>query len=473
GLESMRGIPMSVRAACAIAVVIIAMGCGFPRPNRAQTPTPPPGGPCCRAHAGPGCDDVACNDCVCNSDPFCCFAQWDQSCAETQTIIRCSDECGCSTTPGPTPTPGGPCCSARDPEGGRPGCDDDICQTCVCGMDPMCCTNIWDTDCVLTAREECLTSCPCMALPTERPAATPTPGGDCCEAHEGPSCDDSECRACVCATDVDPECCTGVWDSRCVEEAGVDCALHCPCPAPFDCCAAHAPDVSCDDVRCKTCVCAQDQGAACCTPDLGWDADCVSMANVECAAECTCETPGGCCEAHVDTVGCDTMAGEDVDLRLCQDCVCNIDPACCAMGWDQRCAEEAGSSACKVRCAGCQACCEFDAENENQAPGCVNNDCEACVCAPGLDPACCTGVWDSQCVDEANNQCGSRCQCQAVSRCPGDCGDSSEVGINELIICVNISLGSAAADTCSACDVDGDGEVEVNELILPRNPSLT
>src|SRR5262245_34125722 len=210
----MPGTAVSARAVCAIALLIIAIGFVRPSTSVAQTTTPTPGGPCCVAHDGPGCDIPDCQNCVCDADPVCCITEWDVFCAATRTITRCPDECGCSVTPGPRTTPGGDCCSARNPDVGGTGCDDTVCQACVCGADPLCCNNIWDADCVLSAQEECDASCPCAPVPTPTATVVPTPGGDCCEDHAGPSCDDSECRACVCDADLDPECCNGVWDSR-------------------------------------------------------------------------------------------------------------------------------------------------------------------------------------------------------------------------------------------------------------------
>src|SRR5262249_963834 len=113
----------SLRPLCAASFVALALICIRPDASSAQTPTPTAGGPCCEPHNGPGCDDPTCRDCVCNADSLCCVGAWDTTCAETDTIIHCSDECGCSITPQPTPTPGGPCCNVRPTPGG-PGCDD-------------------------------------------------------------------------------------------------------------------------------------------------------------------------------------------------------------------------------------------------------------------------------------------------------------------------------------------------------------
>jgi uncharacterized repeat protein (TIGR01451 family) len=56
--------------------------------------------------------------------------------------------------------------------------------------------------------------------------------------------------------------------------------------------------------------------------------------------------------------------------------------------------------------------------------------------------------------------------------CVGDCSGDRRVGINELIRCVGIALGSQAASSCEACDANQNGEVTINELIAAVNTSL-
>ena len=56
--------------------------------------------------------------------------------------------------------------------------------------------------------------------------------------------------------------------------------------------------------------------------------------------------------------------------------------------------------------------------------------------------------------------------------CRGDCGGNGEVTVNELILGVNIALGSAAVGACSAMDANNDGEVTINELISAVNTAL-
>jgi hypothetical protein len=56
--------------------------------------------------------------------------------------------------------------------------------------------------------------------------------------------------------------------------------------------------------------------------------------------------------------------------------------------------------------------------------------------------------------------------------CAGDCDGSGAVSINELLIGVNILIGSAAPAQCTAVDTNGDGTVAVNELIQAVNAAL-
>lgn len=59
---------------------------------------------------------------------------------------------------GPDDIPGsssGACCSAH----GWLGCEEHAVESCVCGLDPKCCTDGWDATCVMTAEQLCQTSC--------------------------------------------------------------------------------------------------------------------------------------------------------------------------------------------------------------------------------------------------------------------------------------------------------------------------
>jgi hypothetical protein len=56
--------------------------------------------------------------------------------------------------------------------------------------------------------------------------------------------------------------------------------------------------------------------------------------------------------------------------------------------------------------------------------------------------------------------------------CTGDCDGNGSVGISELVLGVNISLGSAELSRCAAFDCQGNGMVPVNCLIQGVNRSL-
>jgi photosystem II stability/assembly factor-like uncharacterized protein len=55
--------------------------------------------------------------------------------------------------------------------------------------------------------------------------------------------------------------------------------------------------------------------------------------------------------------------------------------------------------------------------------------------------------------------------------CHGDCNADSEVTVDELLIMVNLALGTSVAP-CPAGDVDGDGFVTIDEILLAVNNSL-
>lgn len=253
---------------------------------------------------------------------------------------------------------------------------------------------------------------------------------------------------------LDGACCTDTWDQTCAEEAAVECALDCAaCASGGDCCAVH-DEVGCNDAPCKDCVCEVD--AACCTDS--WDQQCVDEANAECAASCICEAAGDCCVEHIDTVGCDD--------RACQNCVCTFDAACCDEGWDATCADEAANE-CVARCSECEVidCCV-----ERNDTGCpVDTACEDCVC--GVDDFCCNQQWDSGCAAIAGDECNADCAC-TTGGCPGDCDGDGTVSIANLIVAVNIALGSAPLADCPAVDSNGDGQVGVAELVQAVNAAL-
>jgi hypothetical protein len=56
--------------------------------------------------------------------------------------------------------------------------------------------------------------------------------------------------------------------------------------------------------------------------------------------------------------------------------------------------------------------------------------------------------------------------------CVGDCNGDSQVTVSELIVGVNIALGSSRLDTCAGLDVDHSSSVEINEILRAVNNAL-
>ena len=57
--------------------------------------------------------------------------------------------------------------------------------------------------------------------------------------------------------------------------------------------------------------------------------------------------------------------------------------------------------------------------------------------------------------------------------CLGDCAGDEQVTVDDLIKGVNIALGTAEVDTCTAFDLAGDGSVTVDELVKGVNKALS
>jgi len=59
-----------------------------------------------------------------------------------------------------------------------------------------------------------------------------------------------------------------------------------------------------------------------------------------------------------------------------------------------------------------------------------------------------------------------------VPRCPGDCDESHDVAVDEIVIAVTIALGTSPVEACPAADVDGVGGVTVDEIVQAVNAAL-
>lgn len=244
----------------------------------------PGDGTCCTPNAGPGCNELSCQNEVCELSPLCCEVEWSDFCADLAQDV-------CNTC--------GDCCAPN----GTEGCADAPCETFICAQDPFCCEVLWDVACVDKAIVQCGIC------------------NGCCTSGNGtPNCNDQACADIVCR--VDPFCCFLDWDNICAENAVSLCGLcgaapvgaccfidqtcsnlteeDClgsngifqgekePCGAvqcnipPSDCCVANGTP-GCQDADCITVVCVIEE--ACCTVE--WDIVCANL-----AAE-FCEVCGG------------------------------------------------------------------------------------------------------------------------------------------------------------------------------------
>jgi hypothetical protein len=58
------------------------------------------------------------------------------------------------------------------------------------------------------------------------------------------------------------------------------------------------------------------------------------------------------------------------------------------------------------------------------------------------------------------------------SACAGDCNGDSTVTLDELVQAINVALGLTAHADCLPLDVDHDGIVAINEVIMAVGSAL-
>ncbi len=59
-----------------------------------------------------------------------------------------------------------------------------------------------------------------------------------------------------------------------------------------------------------------------------------------------------------------------------------------------------------------------------------------------------------------------------LAQCVGDCNSDERVTVDELVLGVNVALGSANVSTCTLLDANADDRVSVNELVAAVDKSL-
>jgi hypothetical protein len=107
---------------------------------------------------------------------------------------------------------------------------------------------------------------------------------------------------------------------------------------------------------------------------------------------CVGGATGDCCTSNV-TPGCNEPT--------CCDAVCAVDPFCCDVVWDQKCANTADDL---CGCVGCGAPATGSCCVDNGSPFCDDLLCCDFVCS-SIDSFCCDVVWDATCASIAAQVC--------------------------------------------------------------------
>jgi hypothetical protein len=298
------------------------------------------------------------------------------------------------------------------------GCGHCPCESCVCDMDPLCCTAAWDTYCA----NECEQYCGgCEALETC--------GDGACSPDDWETC--ANCPAdCACVLPskcVDAACCTPYCQGKVCGPDGCG-ALCGPCAAgtvctddatacvPQDGCFAWE-EAGCPDCACEECVCTQDPW--CC--QYLWDAWCAGQCKDACGG---CFLLWGCGDGV-----CLPAKGED----------CAACPADCGCNEGQVCAEHA--------------CC---------TPACAGKECGK----DGCGGTCGTCPEGELCVSDTcfcKKQCGGK-EC-GPDGCDGYCGtgDPATQGCPQFEPVCLLPGGTCVKEDCSPacagreCGPDGCG----------------
>ena len=483
-------------------------------------------GDCFNAEGVPGCDMLTCCQIVCSQDAFCCDVQWDSSCASQATdlcstnvvgacclpdgfcvdvtaLTDCTFQLGgafftgtCATAICPQPQcPGTGACF--DPSGnGGVGCQDEDCCNLVCNIDGFCCDSEWDNICATLAVDNCIVPTACIG--SEELCFTPGSIG----------CNNAACCAAVC--EADPFCCDASWDGTCVglaltvcdpliDEDGACCLETGACAdvATVSECAKLGGVYQGEGTMCANVICPFPQcgliGSGNCalsniTPgcsdqdccnivcnsdpfccDVEWDETCVAGA-VELCAGPECGLGNGSCFSGNGTTGCES--------RECCYLVCFTDAFCCDTEWDELCADNAA-----VVCTntGCGDDASGSCYLANGTQGCDDPDCCYSVCV--LDDFCCEAEWDATCVTLAESTCTFAGAC-CVPNGDGTFTCTEVPGIESCIIAGGFYQGDGT--TCDlACDVNynctgdcapdngdgtyGNGDINIDDIVAIIN----
>lgn len=183
-----------------------------------------------------------------------------------------------------------------------------------------------------------------------------------------------------------------------------------------------------------------------------WDDFCAEVAIVLCGEACGNPDAGDCFEAN-GTPFCDDQA--------CCALVCAFEPGCCDpdLGWEELCAALA-SLICEGVCNASNESC-FEAHG---GPGCNDDGCCGIVCA--IAPSCCDVAWDIGCVTIAQFACDEPTGCPSIGSCfephqtPG-CSDGACCALvcTAEPLCCDLTWDDNCVDLAIAlCPEDDDGD---------------
>ena len=477
-------------------------------------------GDCCQPHDGVGCDDGGCQEQVCDNDPFCCEAEWDDVCAD-QANESC-DVCG----------GGGPICGDGDCEDGEEcpedcggggvleclaaECDADDCyDSDVCAEALFCIFGCESQECAIACIQgapgavqgqvigilECGSDSGCFEGTGPECGdgecngdescggcaedCGPCGGGGCCEGNDGVGCEDPDCEAAVCAED--SYCCDVNWDGICADLASEICG---GCGGGGPVCG----DGVCEDG--EACLEDCEQVAVGCLVDNCNAQQCLNNPNCfaglqclsgcdeeECAIECIDGLPGPVQQTLIGLIECGSDAGcfEGGEDPVCGDGVCEEGEVCledCEQQVVGCLVDNCDAESClnNTTCFGGLECLS-GCEDEDCAVGCIQG-------LPGAVQQVLIGLIecgsDAGCFEDGGPDCGNG-DCEdgeSCDSCPNDCGPcaggtcceahdgvgcddpacADEICANDPFCCNNQWDGICADAAQSSCAVcDGGG----------------
>ncbi len=213
--------------------------------------------------------------------------------------------------------------------------------------------------------------------------------------------------------------------------------------------------------------------AACCALVCAEDPYCCAVLWDQLCADIAFTTCGDCGDAEAGSAFQPNGTPGCSDAECCE-AICTIDSYCCLVAWDSLCVGEALET-----CGNCGDPEAGSAWESNGSVGCDDAACCALVC--GIDPYCCATTWDAICAEEAAVECAG-CGTPEAGSCyvvhtvgAVGCDDAdccAEVCAIDAYCCENTWDGICASEAALACggwcsgDLDFDGDVDGADIGL-------